>query len=163
MRVHPSTTRQGRLSRRSLQQRGLFHRLLASLFFTLDLGYSLLRLPDERRRYDLVIYVRYLLGSAYLPAGVGRVAYRLGEWFLPEPEVRLFVDCSPEEALRRIAQRGDEREMFETLESLRAIRAACLRSLTPGWLRIDNTLPGRPPLEPVYDAIYHAHEASEAP
>lgn len=138
----------------------MFHRLLVTFFFTLDVGYSLLRLPGERRRYDLVIYVRYLLGTVYLPRAIARPIDLLARRLLPRPDVLVFVDCAPEEALRRIAYRGDEREMFETLESLRAVRAASLRALTPEWLRVDNTRPGRPALEAVYERVLHAKEAT---
>lgn len=137
VRSHPSDSYYGRLSRASLTSEGKFMRTMATLFFILDVLNSLRRLRGWRDQ-DKVIFVRYVMATAYLPASLYRQGYDFFCKLLPIPEKLLLVDTSPECALRRIEEREHKREMFENLESLRKVRRKVLELSDRGWKVLDN-------------------------
>ena len=49
----------------------------------------------------------------------------------------MLVDVEPETAIGRIFDRGDELEMFETVERLTAIRGRMI-CISEGWVVLDN-------------------------
>ena len=51
--------------------------------------------------------------------------------------MRVLVDVEPETAIGRIFDRGDELEMFETVERLTAIRGRMI-GISEGWVVLDN-------------------------
>ena len=65
VRSHPSDSLLGRLSRRSLTSEGKLMRAVATIFFILDVLDSLRRLRSWKG-YDKVIFVRYVMATAYL-------------------------------------------------------------------------------------------------
>jgi thymidylate kinase len=91
------------------------------------------------RRVDYVIFVRYLMGTAYLPSPLDTVAYNFFAAVVPKSSNMFFLDVNPEEAASRIAKNRRQTEMFESLDALRKIRAKAL-SLTRfnGWTIIDS-------------------------
>ena len=140
VRSHPSDSLLGRLSRRSLTSEGKLMRAVATIFFILDVLDSLRRLRSWKG-YDKVIFVRYVMATAYLPGGLHNQGYEFFCKVLPIPQRLLLVDATPECALRRIEEREHEREMFENMESLRKVRAKVLELAENGWMVLDNCGP----------------------
>lgn len=138
VRIHPSDRFLGALTRKTLQGRGKMLRLVASVFFILDVLSSLRFLRGDRTRYDIVIYVRYLMATAYLPERYIHLGYDFFAKLLPVPERLLLVDIDPAVAYRRIEQRSEAKEMFEDIESLRRIRQKVLKLAGRGWTVIEN-------------------------
>ena len=90
------------------------------------------------RRVDCLVFVRYLMGTAYLPEPLHRVAYLFLFRLVPRSSHMYFIDVSPEEAHRRIEARCSRREMFESLERLRQVRDRALSLTAKGsWTVID--------------------------
>jgi dTMP kinase len=139
LRVHPSPRWTGRLSRRFLEGRGRIMRTAASLFFILDVLGSLRRLKRDRHRYDTIVFVRYLMGTAYLPEVLVRPGYALFSHLLPVPGRLLLADIDPEIAYGRIRERMEAKEMFEDLANLRKARRRMLMLARDGWSIIDNS------------------------
>lgn len=143
---HPSDRRFGRISRRSLQRSGSIARLWATMFYIADVLVSVRML---RRQDGTVIFVRYLMGAAYLPRSLAPYGYAIFRNLLPFPEIALFIDIEPKVALRRIEARDHKREMFETDEKLTAVREVAKSLLTPEWALIDNSQDGEQPFKEV--------------
>lgn len=107
----------------------------------LDVLYSILQY--SWRDYDYIIFVRYLLGTAYLPSPMDKVAYHLFATIVPKPEKLYFIDIKPEVAYERIIKRANNAfEMFEKPEALQKIRRKGLELASLGkWLIIDGQKP----------------------
>jgi dTMP kinase len=144
---HPSKRALGKLSKRSLEESGGMARLLATLFFTADVLRSVSWY--KRQKEGTVIFVRYLLGTAYLPSSIAPRGYAFFRNLLPFPDLALFIDIDPEVALRRIEQRDHKREMFETKEKLEAVREVAKGLTKRDWCVIDNSTDGEMPFEKV--------------
>ncbi|MFZ0965133.1 MAG: hypothetical protein WAN82_00705 [Candidatus Bathyarchaeia archaeon] len=94
------------------------------------------------RKYDYVIFVRYLMGTAYLPSPLHRIAYYFFASIVPTSNFMFFLDVNPEEAYTRIQQARKRREMFESLEELERIRRKALfLALVGKWTVIDANKP----------------------
>jgi dTMP kinase len=144
---HPSRRLFGRLSKKFLEDSGAGARLFATLFFTLDVLMSVRWY--EKQRTGNVIFVRYLLGTAYLPESLAPIGYRLFRNLLPFPDIALFIDIEPEVARQRIASRGHAPEMFETSEKLTATRRVARSLVAEEWVTIDNSEDGERPFKEV--------------
>ena len=143
LRVHPSTDNFfGAHAQQFLQSSGKSAHFASAFFYMLDVLYSVLQY--SWRDYDYIIFVRYLLGTAYLPSPMDKVAYHFFATILPKPEKLFFIEIKPEVASERIAKRLDKGfEMFEKLESLQRIREKGLELAIIGkWFIIDG---GKPP------------------
>ena len=107
----------------------------------LDVLYSVLQY--SWRGYDYIIFVRYLLGTAYLPSPMDKVAYHFFAIIVPKPEKLFFMDIKPDVACERITKRADKAlEMFEKPEALKKIRRKGLQLASLGkWLIIDGEKP----------------------
>jgi dTMP kinase len=138
VRTHPSGTWFGRMSQRSLTAEGRFMHAVAALFFISDVLDSV-RMLRRWESYDKVIFVRYVMATAYLPKRLYLPGYRFFCKVLPVPSRLLLVDTTPECALRRIEEREHDREMFENLASLREVRDRALRLAGEGWSILDNS------------------------
>lgn len=148
---HPSGRRLGRTSKRALQRTGHVPRALATVFYTLDVLVSVRHF--KRATDGTFIFVRYLLGTAYLPERLVPMGYGFFRRLLPFPDLALFVDIEPSVALRRIEQRDHRREMFETMEKLESVRRVA-RSLTRNeWVTVDNSEDGEAPFEAAAKAL----------
>ncbi len=142
IRIHPSESWAGRRSRRALEGQGKLMSLLATAFFILDVLVSLRRLRRDRHEYDTVVFVRYLMATAYLPQKLAPMGYDFFAKLLPVPARLLLVDVDAETASRRINERQHTREMFDDVESLTKVRRKVLTlAARGGWRVIDNTLP----------------------
>jgi len=142
---HPSRRRLGRLSKRSLERTGPVARAFATLFFTLDVLMSVTWY--KRQKKGTVIFVRYLLGTAYLPSAFASTGYKIFRALLPFPDLAFFIDTEPEVALRRIKARGHAPEMFETRSRLERVRDVAERLTKNEWIRIDNSEDGDAPFK----------------
>lgn len=137
LRIHPSNDNPfGSNARRFLYARGRSAHFAVALFYLLDVIRSILLF--SWRRYDYIIFVRYLMGAAYLPAPLHRLAYHFFAITAPTPEFMFFLDVKPEEAYRRIIKTRRRLEMFESLEELRGVRLKALYlALIDKWIIID--------------------------
>lgn len=139
VRSHPSDRLSGRIARRSLQSSGPLMRLVASTFFIVDVLASVNWLKRQRRGDQVIIFVRYLMGTAYLPEGLMQKGYDFFAKVLPVPRGLLLVDIEPQVALQRIQGRVDTKEMFEDLENLEKARRKVMLLSRNGWDVIDNS------------------------
>jgi dTMP kinase len=136
-RIHPSNDCWAGISaRRFLLCEGRSAHLISAILYTFDVLWSIVITPWWL--YDYVIFVRYLMGTAYLPSPLDRFAYRFFALILPRPEYKFYLAVSPEEARRRIVESRSSQEMFESLEQLRevGVRALSLARMD-GWIIID--------------------------
>jgi len=111
--------------------------VISTAFYVLDVLISVAKVRTEFRRYDDLVFVRYLMGTAYLPKRFAKQGYDVFSKLLPVPERLLLADIDPEKALQRIASREDREEMFENLPSLKKGREKILM-LSDGWVILDN-------------------------
>jgi len=128
----------GRLAARTLCMHGKFAEKLSTLLYIIDVLHSLDVKRWHSKGYDDVIFVRYSMAAAYLPESLCSKAYEIIEKILPVPDVKVFVDIDAKVAMERILARGEELEMFETVEKLEETRRKML-SLTASWHVIDNS------------------------
>ena len=141
LRFHPSNDNfLGVNARQFLYLEGKKAHSAAAFFYMLDVIRSILLYSC--RRYDYIVFVRYLMGTAYLPSPLHRIAYQFFASTVPTSDLMFFLDVSPEEAYRRIQRQRRRREMFESLEELKRIRrkALCLASIGK-WKVIDADKP----------------------
>ncbi len=148
---HPSDRLFGVLSKRALEGSGHVSRALATIFYTLDVLGSVARF--NRSKDGTHIFVRYLLGTAYLPRRLAPVGYRLFRKLLPFPDIAIFIDIEPSVALRRIEQRDHKREMFETMEKLQSVREIAKALTMDEWVVVDNSEDGEGPFVKARDVL----------
>jgi thymidylate kinase len=142
LRVHPSDDNfLGIHGKRFLQGRSKSAHFASALFYMLDVLYSIFKY--SWRDYDYIIFVRYLLGTAYLPSPMDKGVFHFFALIVPKPEKLFFIDIKPEVAYERITKRADKAlEMFEKLESLQKIRRRGIELASLGkWLIIDGEKP----------------------
>jgi len=141
LRFHPSNDNFfGVKAKQFLYLKGKSAHFAAAFFYMLDVIRSILLY--SWRKYDYVIFVRYLMGTAYLPSPLHRVAYHFFASLVPTSNLMFFLDVNPEEAYRRIRQERKRREMFESLEELKRIRRKALSLVLIGnWTIIDGNKP----------------------
>jgi dTMP kinase len=138
LRGHPETDNwYGLQARRYLYSQGKSAHFASALFYMVDVIRSILLY--SWRRVDYVIFVRYLMGTAYLPSPLDIVAYNFFAAVVPKSSVMFFLDVNPEEAASRIAKNRRQTELFESLGALRKIRGKAL-ALTRfnDWTIIDS-------------------------
>ena len=137
--THPNhETRYGKKAAKYLCMSGKPAAIVATSYYILDVLHSLRYKRKHGDEYDDVIFVRYSLAAAYLPASLCKAAYKFIEFFLPIPDVKIYVDIEPEIALQRIYARGDDLEMFETKEELEKTRSK-MKMITESWITVDNS------------------------
>jgi len=125
MRSHPSDDNYlGRKGREYLLREGSWARIMVSALYMLDVIRSVLY--HRWSKVDYVVFVRYLMGTAYLPSPLHRIAYMVFKITMPNGDHMFFIDVTPEEAHRRIEENRDQKEMFESLERLTKVRGRVL-------------------------------------
>jgi len=135
LRTHPSTDNYfGKKAKEALLGKGKIKKTEASIFYMMDVLRSI-RKYYKKKDVDTLIMVRYLVGTAYLPFRLAKIAYRFFENFVPISKYMFFLDASPEVMSKRIEERK-EKEMFETLDELEKVRAKALY-LVKNWNIID--------------------------
>lgn len=149
LRFHPSNDNFfGIKTKQFLYLKGKGAHFAAAILYMLDVIRSILFY--SWRRYEYIIFVRYLMGTAYLPSPLHIIAYHFFASIVPTSHFMFFLDVSPEEAYRRIEQTREKREMFESLEELDKIRrkALYLASIN-NWVIIN----ANKPIEEIEEAI----------
>lgn len=137
IRSHPESDNFfGRKAKKALLGRGKINRLKASVFYMFDVLGSLHKYY-RRKDVDTLIMVRYLVGTAYLPERLSKIAYRFFLGFVPTSDYMFFLDAEPSEVFKRV-ERRKEKEMFETLDSLIKVRKKAL-ILVKNWHIIDTS------------------------
>ena len=148
---HPSSRFFGRMSKRFLQGEGPPARLFATLFFIADVLQSVRQLKSNAE--GVTIFVRYLLGTAYLPARLAPAGYVAFRNLLPRPDLAIFIDIEPEVAIRRIRARGHAPEMFETPQRLASVRKVAKELVSEDWVVVNNSIDGQAPFKVVEELL----------
>ena len=119
---------------------GTSARISASLFYLLDVLRSVVLY--WWRPVDYVVFVRYLMGTAYLPEPLYKLGYLFFLRVVPRSRHMFFINTSPEEAYNRIENNRSQREMFESLERLEKVhRKVTTLASRPEWTVIDGDQP----------------------
>lgn len=135
LRTHPSNDNYyGQKAKKALLGRGKLNKIQASIYYALDVIRSLKLYYGKS---DTLIFVRYLMGVAYLPLPLAKIMYHILGTVLPTSDYMFFLDLDPEESLKRISHRDDQ-EMFENLPDLFKVREKALE-LSRGWQIINTT------------------------
>jgi len=137
IRIHPTNDNLfGTEARHFLYQRGKGAHFASAIFYMFDVVRSIMLFSWQK--YDYVIFVRYLMGTAYLPSPIHRIAYQFFASVVPKSDYMFFLDVPPEEADKRIRQTRKQTEMFETLEELKKTRSKALSlTIIDKWTIID--------------------------
>ena len=72
----------GKKAKKALLGKGKINKLKASVFYMVDVLRSIKKYYGKKE-YDTLIMVRYLMGTAYLPQRLAKIAYDLFENFVP--------------------------------------------------------------------------------
>lgn len=154
LRVHPAQDNFfGKQSKKALMRDGKLWRILATLFYGLDVVRSVLLYCHGDRS---VIFVRYTMACAYLPGPLIKPTYALVNFLLPRSDNMFFLDVSPAEALRRVELRGEDKEMFETLPHMEKVRKRAMM-IAGNWKVID----GNPCPDAVFESILQSFTDSD--
>jgi dTMP kinase len=141
LRIHPENDNfAGKKARAFLLSKGKSAHFASAMFYMVDVIRSVLLY--SWRRVDYVVFVRYLIGTAYLPKPLHVVGYNFFAVIVPKSEHMYFLDVKPEEAAKRIQENRTEIEMFEGYEALRKVRVKAL-ALTRfnSWTVVDGGQP----------------------
>lgn len=137
VRSHPESDNYfGKKAKVALLGKGKVNKLKASVFYMFDVLRSV-RKYYRQKDIDTLVMTRYLVGTAYLPTGLAKIAYSFFYGFVPTSKYMFFLDASPEELLDRIETR-EEKEMFETIKELVKVRKKALM-LVKDWIIIDTS------------------------
>ncbi|MBO7205672.1 MAG: thymidylate kinase [Candidatus Methanomethylophilaceae archaeon] len=138
--THPTEHRfVGRVADKFLHMEGgKFWEILAAIFYIMDVVASLFYVRRHGRMYDDIIFVRYSLAVAYVPTFMVPMTYRIVESVLPVPDIKIYVDISPDVAFERIKSRGESLELFETPDRLSKTRGKIML-ISEGWNIVDNS------------------------
>jgi dTMP kinase len=141
LRIHPSDDNYvGIRAKHFLYLRGKGAHFAAAFFYMLDVIRSILLYSWQK--YDYIIFVRYLMGTAYLPAPVHRIAYHFFATIVPTSDLMFFLDVKPKEAYTRIQLTREKLEMFESHEELEQTRQKALSlALIDDWTVLNANQP----------------------
>lgn len=121
IRSHPAIDNfWGKKSKKALEKQGHKAHILAAFFYISDIIHSLI--TYYRHEDEVIIFVRYLLGVCYVPTFLVGIAYNFFGFLLPNTPYSFYIDVKAEESHRRITNRGEKIEMFETKEKLHKMR-----------------------------------------
>ena len=138
LRIHPERDNWfGRQARVFLYSKGRSAHFASALFYMIDVIRSIVLY--SWRKTDFIVFVRYLMGTAYLPGPFHIVGYNFFSCVVPKSEAMFFLDVLPQTAAGRIQNNRKEVEMFENLRDLQKIRYKAL-SLTrfDSWVILDS-------------------------
>ncbi len=128
---------------------------VATIFFVIDVLRSLRKLKKESGIYNTVIFVRYIMATAYLPDRLAPIGYNFIAKLLPVPKRLLLIDIDPAIANDRISRRAEKKEMFEDPANLKKAREKLLSLASTDWKVIDNSTP----MDEGKDALYRILES----
>ena len=147
IRSHPSLDNFfGKKAKKALLSGSSIDKVKAGVFYMLDVLRSVKKYY-HRSDIDTLIMVRYLVGTAYLPEKLSKIAYRFFFGFVPTSKFMFFLDCKPELVLKRYKDR-ENLEVFENLQSLIKVRKKAL-DLVYDW----NIINSSGTIESTYDLI----------
>jgi dTMP kinase len=130
LRFHPSVDNAfGAKAKQFLYSKGKSAHFAAALFYMIDVIRSILLY--SWRSYEYIIFVRYLMGTAYLPPPLNQIAYNFFVTVVPTSRHMFFLDVSPTVAQRRLRENREKLEMFENIKELERTRLKAL-SLASG-------------------------------
>ncbi len=137
MRIHPSDDNYfGAKAKHFLYLTGKGAHFAAAFFYMLDVLRSIISYSWQK--YDYIIFVRYLMGTAYLPSPLHKMAYHFFALIVPTSDFMFFLDVEPHEAHRRIQLTRERQEMFENPQELEQIRRKALSlALVGNWKVVD--------------------------
>jgi dTMP kinase len=138
IRVHPESDNWfGKKAHAFLYSKGKSAHFSSALFYMADVLRSILLY--SWRKNDYIIFVRYLMGTAYLPSPLHSISYNIFSVIVPKSEQMFFLDVSPKVAASRIKNNRTDIEMFENLASLKETRAKALElTRFDNWIIIDS-------------------------
>jgi len=141
LRIHPSDDSYfGVKAKHFLYLRGKGAHFAAAFFYMLDVLRSVISYSWQE--YDYIIFVRYLMGTAYLPSPLHKIAYHFFASIVPTSDFMFFLDVEPHEAHRRIQLARERQEMFENLGELEQVRRKALSlALAGNWKVVDANRP----------------------
>ena len=139
--IHPSSGFCGKISRRALESRGKAMHAVAAVFFIGDVLHSLRKMKRESKMFGTIVFVRYIMATAYLPDRLAHLGYDLIAKLLPMPERLMLIDIDPAIANQRISRRAEKKEMFEDPANLKRAREKLLSLASPQWKVVDNSVP----------------------
>ncbi len=141
LRIHPSNDNPfGIKTRQFLYLQGKSAHFASALFYALDVIRSILLYSWQK--YDYIIFVRYLMGTAYLPNPLYRIAYCFFASLVPTSAFMFFLDVNPRKAHERIRQTRRKLEMFESYRELERVRCKALfLALLDNWIIVDANKP----------------------
>ena len=138
IRSHPSNDNYfGKKAKKALYEKGKMGKIKASIFFMFDVLLSIRKYYRPKQK-EVLIMVRYLMGTAYLPTKIVKPAYRFFENFVPTSAYMFFLDAPSEELLKRVKRR-DHTEIFETFDALEHVRKKALM-VAKTWHIIDTSV-----------------------
>ncbi len=137
LRFHPSGDNFfGVKAKQFLYSKGKSAHFASAMFYMADVIRSILIYAWQK--YDYVVFVRYLIGTAYLPRPLHRITYYFFALFVPKPDNMFFLDVTPDEAYKRIRRTRENQEMFEGIKELRKVRVkGLLLAFIGKWTIID--------------------------
>jgi thymidylate kinase len=141
IRIHPENDNwAGKKARLFLLSKGKNAHFASAIFYMVDVIRSVLMY--SWRRVDYVLFVRYLMGTAYLPKPLHIIGYNFFACTLPKSKNMYFLDVAPEEAAKRIKENRTETEMFESYESLKKVRCKAIElTRFNEWTIVDGSKP----------------------
>lgn len=133
LRIHPSNDNFFEVkAKQFLYLKGKSAHFASAFFYMIDVIRSILFYIW--RKHDYIVFVRYLMGTAYLPTPLDKIAYYFFTFIVPTSDFMFFLDVAPEVANIRIRQARSKLEMFESLEELKRTRRKALSlALTGRW------------------------------
>jgi len=140
LRMHPSDNCFfGKKAKLFLQCSGKSAHFCSAFFYMCDVLRSIILYAW--RKFDFIVFVRYLMGTAYLPSPLDKLGYLFFSSVVPTSELMFFLDVTPAEAYKRNLLRGTPPEMFESLEELERIRKKALALTSGRWIMVNADRP----------------------
>jgi dTMP kinase len=141
IRIHPESDNWfGQQAHVFLYSKGKSAHFSSALFYMADVIRSILLY--SWRKDDYIIFVRYLMGTAYLPSPLHSITYNFFSTIVPKSKKMFFLDVNPKVAVSRIKNNRIDFEIFENLSSLKKVRVKALElTRFDNWIIIDSNQP----------------------
>ncbi len=125
-------------------------RIEALLFAADRLWHVIYEIIPYLEEGTVVIADRYYFSSIAYQGALGAPIEWIKELnkFAPEPELSIYIDITPQEAIRRKRKQGDVKKLFENIEYLSKVREIYLELVRQNRLVLVN---GMKPLDEVVD------------